>query len=497
LRSRIQVFVNTDKTKTEPWEAFVVYRVREMLRREQCFQDQFADATTSQPVLYEGYDNSPFDPIIPLFRNTESGDPVHDATYSKVWEQIMVHFESFLRMEAGHSNVKLFTLKPVKNKEGEVKVKYADDKKNERPYSAIRISLVHTPHSCRATFATNRQGLLSLSDTAELLGHANTVVTAHYTKPSIEQLSVRLRNSDESITNEFLNFDGDSEAIIRADKPDSALSNSFYKNRTGTVHKFKFMPSITLWSTTDLEKYQGEGLRLLQDGPMSRIIFRETHVCPVGEECPSDIVEKIGEAKRCGICPLAMKCIDHLTAIAAKCNQLVERIGYQTKHKDRLIARNEPTVVLDEIFDSIEIDTNELLGWKTSNEMLEKLRIDATCESDLYLMHVDEPEIVRKHLERVSRSSNTVEFLLQRIADSNAYPRLSSPYIEASASQIRKQILAGRSLDSIGVWSEDPDNIRATANMLNIIMKSKGLSIADMAKQLKFTIEARPGSLLA
>ena len=325
------LLVNTDKTKTESWEPPVVYRVREMLQREQDFQMQFSDAKAFAPVLYEGSDVTPFAPIVPLFRKPDSGKPVHDTIYSNVWQQLMVHFESFLRTQAGYTHIKLYSIKPVLTKDGAVKINYADEERMERPYSVLTISLVHTPHACRVTFATNRQGLLTLSDRAELLGHANEIVTAHYTKLSAEQLADSLQASDESITSDFLAFDANAADHIRADKEDSALARSFHSNRSGTIKKFKFIPSIALWSTKDVEAYQTEGVRLLQEGPMSRIRFRETHICPVGEECPSDIIEQIGEPKRCGICPLAMKCIDHLTAMTAKCNQLVERIKYLHK----------------------------------------------------------------------------------------------------------------------------------------------------------------------
>ena len=56
------------------------------------------------------------------------------------------------------------------------------------------------------------------------------------------------------------------------------------------------------------------------------IRWHDTHVCPVGNQCPAEVIANIGAMNRCGICPLAAKCIDHLPAIDAKQSELHERI---------------------------------------------------------------------------------------------------------------------------------------------------------------------------
>src|SRR5450830_1039293 len=77
------------------------------------------------------------------------------------------------------------------------------------PYCPISIRVTHTPHACRATFATNRQGegTLELSDCADLLGHEGLQTTAHYTKFSAEQLEERLQRSDVALLSDYSIFD--------------------------------------------------------------------------------------------------------------------------------------------------------------------------------------------------------------------------------------------------------------------------------------------------
>lgn len=475
------LLVNTDKTKTNSWRTYVVHRVRDLMRRQEAFQAQFADADAYGPVEYEGLDTSPFDSIQPLFRATHSGQPLSDTLYAKTWVRLLVDFEAFYREVTGEQHVRMYKLKPRLKIDGTPVINW-DGEAQERPYCAISTLAIHTPHACRATFATNRKGVLELSDAAELLGHSNEVVTAYYDKPSENDLRQRLHESDTAIVADFTQFQLNSDVHVRADKPDSALVKSFNRNRKATVKAFKFMEPISLWSTDD-SKSETTGITLLREGPMSRIRFRETHICPVGEECPTDILEQIGEPRRCGICPLAMKCIDHLPAIAAKRNQLLERILFQQRRRKSLESAEEPEAVLDEIWGSIELNINELLGWQLSEEILERMRLDLTEDNEL-MLHVEKPDIVKRHLERVTKSSSTAELLLQRIADSNAYPSMTTPEVHLVASQVKRRLLAGQGLEILGFGDQSPDEINGVAAMLALMMKTQGLSMKQVAASL-------------
>lgn len=474
------LLVNTDKTRVHAWTTYVVHRVRDLLLREQRFQESFVDANRFGPVNYEGLESQPFDPIRPLFRAPDGAYPVGDHAYDSTWTKLMIDFGDFYRAATGEQHVRMVRLKSRLNPDGTPVIRSSEDR-DAASYCAVSILAIHTPHACRATFATNRQGILELSDVAELLGHSDVVVTAHYTKPSGELLRHQLQESDAAIVADYSMFDASSEGYIRADRPESALVRSFSRDRKETVERFRFMGPIALWSTDD-SKDEAEGQKLLMEGPMSRIRFRETHICPVGEECPSDIIEQIGAPRRCGACPLAMKCIDHLPAIAAKKNQLLERIKYQHKRREILECSGEPTAVLDEVWEDLELDINELLGWQLSEEILLSL-----CKREQEegardnVLHVDRPDIVRRHLQKIARSCNRTELVLQRIADSNAYPTLSTPHVQAAAGRLKRRLLAGRKADEIETWTDDFEDLRSTAKLLSIMMKSSGKSLNDVA----------------
>jgi hypothetical protein len=94
---------------------------------------------------------------------------------------------------------------------------------------------------------------------------------------------------------------------------------------------------------------------------------------------------------------------------------------------------------------------------------------------------VDRPDIVRRHLQKIARSCNRTELVLQRIADSNAYPTLSTPHVQAAAGRLKRRLLAGRKADEIETWTDDFEDLRSTAKLLSIMMKSSGKSLNDVA----------------
>jgi hypothetical protein len=488
-----RLLVNTDKTKVDSWAPPVVFRVRNILKREAAFQQLFVDFDSFDPVPYEGLDSSPFGPIRPLFRAPSSGNPVADQIYSRIWVSLLVDFEGFYKQVTGERHVRLYYMRGIRTPDGQPVVKYTGVG-DAHAYCPISVLAVHTPHSCRATFATNRQGqgILELSDVAELLGHEGIATTAHYTKFSAEQLEERLQRSDAALLGDYSIFDvGGDSGYVRPDKLDSALVQSFSKDRDATVTAFRFMPPMALWSIEDESLQQHDGMTLLRTGPMSHIQFKETHICPVGEECPADILKHIGAPKRCGMCPLAMKCIDHLPAIAAKRNQLVERIRFLQSKRHQMETAQEPAASLDTVWDEIQLDINELLGWKFSEEVLGSMHAQAQQNTDATpRFHVERPDIVRRHLRLVTRQCDRTEFLLQRLAESSAYPSMTSPQVQMAAALLRRRFSAGQGLDDLAGLSGENDDVRAAAAMIGTLMKASGLTMKEVAALL--TSAAQP-----
>jgi hypothetical protein len=305
-------------------------------------------------------------------------------------------------------------------------------------YCDTKISLIHTPHSTRASFITSRSGLLPVEIIADLVGHNNRATTIYYTVESVADIERRVIEA----ANEIWQPDLSNPVHIRADRVNSRLRESFGRDRSKTELAFGFR---TLGLLAD-DRPDGDGIALLRSSPMAQIVFRETHICPVGEACPTDVIDNIVEPRRCGVCPLAVKSVDHLPAIGAKMRHLLEQLQQSGDLLALMRLRGEPVATLQEITDRRRLDIAEYEGWKAAvhslMEALEQLE-----ETDPKQLQVGMPEAVERHLRMVSRDAEASEFILARLVDSRTYSAFETPLIRSQAAQLRQRLLSsGRAI---------------------------------------------------
>jgi hypothetical protein len=246
----------------------------------------------------------------------------------------------------------------------------------------------------------------------------------------------------------------------------------------------------------DSTKEDSSGLALLRATPMSQIVFRETHICPVGELCPPEIILELGGQRRCGICPLACKCVDHLPAIAAKQRQLLDRIQSSREDYVRLSKLGDEISELAEIYDAYEADFQEFLGWRLSEEILEDMRMQLGAQSET--LHAAEPEIIRRHLTRVVKMSSQQEFVLRRIVEANVYPTLATDRLRLQALKLKRKVMAGL-IDAGSLnGSEDDshDDIVSLSRFILIVLKSKNLTLEQLSESLTQPLPRRRNSAI-
>ncbi len=465
------LFLNTDKSHNE-WQNFMTWRARRSMCAERCFQDSLVDMNAMTEVAYEDRENSRFLPIQPLFRSERGAKPVSDGTYSTRWVTLLYGFQVFYNQKSGVDlSGKADALELVKLREGA---------KQSGTISAMYFA-IHTPHACRSTYATHKDGDLELSEIASQLGHSNTVITNRYQVPSAKRLIKKLKEIDDR-TMGLATYApmGLEDAYLHPEHEGSSVRIAFDKNRDNAISNYGFVSGISLWSLSDLDE-DTPALELLRKSPSSVIKWHSTHICPVGNQCPREVVANAGEGNRCGICPLATKCVDNLPGIEAKQNELLERIRTAAARISLLTGRDGVQAELDALHRSMQADTRELLGWKLSAEILRtKLREHEGMDVGY---HADQPELVRKQLQLVTRSQPDSEFFLQRIAESNTYPSLESAEVRAKAIRYTRLMLAtqGR-LDEAAYLDVQPHTELAVfAALVKPFVDAKKLSISDLA----------------
>jgi hypothetical protein len=488
-----KLYVNTDKSKDKPWTTYIPWRLRRSLLAEQYFQQSVSDEFVGIAVPYEERANSRFAPVVPLFRSSHNASPYHDGTYSTYWKYFLLGFQIYFNSRVGYSS-RTPTGAPVMMPEPEdffVLVNNFDEETGEvivvegedGPYCAIAWHAVNSPHACRVTYATLRNGDMEVSEIAQQLGHSNDVTTSIYQVPSER----RLRNKLEQFERAHLqyDFDGSSEGFLHPDSPDSTLRQAFANNRDAAIDAFGFVNGVSFWDTSELNSDEDDALELLRKSPASVIKWHPTHVCPVGNQCPADIVPKIGGFQRCGLCPLAAKCVDHLPGIGAKKNELHEAIRISAHRIAGLEEKGKKDGMTDQLHRQMELDAKELMGWELAEQILHDQVAKLGSQPAIY--HADAPELIRRHLERVVRNRNESEFFLQRISEPNAYPSMETPEIRARAARYIRVILAkaGRLEEAATAEIEPFEELRAFASLVKPMADAKGFSLEDLATALK------------
>ena len=237
---------------------------------------------------------------------------------------------------------------------------------------------------------------------------------------------------------------------------------------------------LALQPGLDAEAESAGALEVLRALPMSQIVFRETHICPVGEHCPAEVIAETGSARRCGICPLDCKCVDHLPAIAAKQRQLLERAKASLEAYARLSQMDGQGSELGEIHDASGADFQEYLGWCLSED------IRQNSPEGLDQIHVARPEIVRQHLTRVVKRSSDQEFVLRRIVESNEYPTLATDDLRRQAVKMTKRLMAGviDTGDLLAAYDGDEDEIVGFARLVSTVMKANDYSLEQLGEAI-------------
>jgi hypothetical protein len=464
----VPLLVNTDKSKGGAWRTVVVRRAFDVLLREEAFQASLADGHVERFVTYENRFRSRFDPIVPLFRAPWSDFPATDGAYQNAWERLLVGFCNWAQRAIPEAEVRpMWRFAPdVDAITGKPRETLYTDGDGTWRCSPLKMRLTHTPHSARSSFISARSGVLPLDVTGWLVGHRNTATTAHYTVEDDREVGRKVLEAANALWQPIV----DDPVHIRADKVGSALRTSFETDRAGTAKAFGFQTLALL----NEETAGTDGVDRLRTTAMASVVFRETHVCPVGEECPADVLDAIVEPRRCGLCPLAVRCVDHLPSIGAKARQLLERIEEAGGLVARMQARREPATTVEEVQSRRRLDVLEYEGWRTASEMLARTLRDLEGEPEATFI-VGKPDAVRLHLRMVTRDCDVSSFLMHRLVDAATHSAFETEALRVKAAQLRQRLLTSAGAAAREAESYDVDPIAGLLSSLRVVLRARGV----------------------
>lgn len=452
-----RLYVNTDKAKSKGWTPYVNFRVIEVLRQQRAWRALIEEPGFKGRVYYNNNPESKWGSFLPLFSHSFDGRPHTDAFYSSCWFKLLGGLQDLLRT-VGEDGIKLVRFLPRN-------VTYADPDIDEqlREYGSkqkriceVSIKSDITPHSARVSVVSHAIGILPADLIGQNLTGQTEATVYHYVVPDEEEtlaeqvrqnLALRQKGYDQGYEAMLEASPGSRSPYIKADDVNSNLSKSLKSN---------FEETVSAYGCISLGFGEGSktGLDVLRDTRNVGAVENKTEICPYGNQCPAEVVNQLKGWRRCGPCSYAVRSIDHLPAITAKTRQVLEGLAEIEARIAVADGSNDYTYdELDALEQSRDVLAEDLAAWQMAAEVLEIMRQRIAAGESTKSWHVQKPEIIEKDLRRALFPTNTTEYVLTRLQESEAFPMLESPQIRARFDLLRRHLLA------------NTGNVRAAFNM--------------------------------
>ena len=490
-----QLFVNTDKQMTKPWIPIVSFRVIEILRAQREWCELIEDVEFHCEHFYNKNPKTKWPKFRPLFAYTKDGKPHPDDMYGEVWGAVLCGLQGITQelLGIGDGRRLLRLLPPGHTPSDSVLVEKL------RAYGAgftkmgqscpLRVYTDSTPHSSRSSVVSQYISFLP----ADLIGRRITgqkpATVAYYVQVDpdvLEDDQVRqaarmreaaLRNAFEPIVTE----ERSTTAYIHADQVNSRLARSMRADINETIIAHGGI-------SISFNERRKVGLDLLRETSPTNVAFNKTEVCPYGNNCPPNIVKELEGMRRCGLCPYAVRFIDHLPAVVARKRQVADAVdGLES------VLASDPTKLNSkystEELEALEADRcrlcEDLTSWILVEEVLEVMRQRIAAGRDTRKWTAQRPEIIERDLRRVSVQTTESEYILARLGECIAYPMLESVQIRARFDLLRRELLAraGKVREAFAGSSIDP--AAECAGMLRSLVESRGLTLLQVASLLE------------
>lgn len=489
------LYVNTDKQMTKPWTPHVNFRVIELLRAQRQWCELIDSKEFHSEHFYNDNPMTKWPKFRPLFAYTGMGAPHGDAKYINAWKSVLCGLQGLMPelSEFGQSRRLLHLLPPgFEPGDADLSTKldqYGASFMKMGDSCPLRVQTASTPHSARVAVVSQYITFLPTDLIGKYITGQKAGTVAYYVYLEKEDLEVeqvhqaaRMRNAILKSTFEpFLKGGGASTTFIHADNVNSNLARSMRSNLEETIAAHGGM------CISFSERAKG-GVDLLRETGCAEVAFNKTEVCPYGNNCPADVVKELNGLRRCGLCPYAVRFIDHLPAVMAKKRQVADAVD----ELQSVLAADAKT--LNAKYTPAELDMFEaerarlcedLTGWMLNEEVLEVMRQRIASGQDSRNWTVQRPEIIERDLRRVSVQTSESEYLLARLGECIAFPILESSQVRARFDLLRRELLAraGKIREAFALSPVDPT--LEYAGMLKSIVASRGLNISQIASLLE------------
>lgn len=489
-REFAELHVNTDKAKSNAWKSFVNFRVIDVLRHQRAWRELIDEPGFNKKVFYNNNPESKWGSFYPLFSYSSDGRPHPDELYSSCWSRLLGGLQDLLGT-VGERGIRLIRFLPpgVAFGDPDMVEKLREYGSSQSRICQLSIKSSITPHSARVSVVSHAIAILP----ADLIGRYWTGQTEatvyHYVVPDEDEtyaeqqrqnLALRHLGYEQGYEEMLRATPGRKSPYIKANDVNSNLSKSLRANLEETITAYGCI-------SLSFGEESKTGMDVLRETRAIGAVENKTEICPYGNQCPAEVVEDLKGWRRCGPCHFAVRSIDHLPAITAKIRQVLE--GLSEVEVRIAAADNGEDFTADEL-DALEqnreVLTEDLTAWQMAAEVLEVMRQRLTSGESTKSWHVQEPEIIERHLKRALFPTGTTEYVLARLQETEAFPMLESPQIRARFDLLRRQLLANTGNIRAALKLEPSTNPAAEClGLLRSIVAAHRLTLADLKKMLE------------
>lgn len=463
------LFVSSDKSHGE-WTAVVSRHVIDVMRRQEEWYDSCSLPSYAEALWYGGKENSRFGKYRPLFRRP--GEVTSDSHWKnyRYFPMYMLILQYFIREVIGDDDCD-----PLVYLKGEGGNKVDINFYDESLLNTIAMDELgspHTPHALRAGFVSEAIRFLPPSIIGQFMTGQTEELVWYYAIFDGQSLPDHHKLMADYLQRNM-------NALSQGDAPELAKACLDMHARLMSSIKSDPIRAIDthgLVSLTGVSE-QESGIEVLRAKRYTELAYNRCHICPFGNRCPKEVVEKIGVGRPCALCPYAIRGVDHLRAISAEKDKSKEMmfgiISLIEEYKARKKSAQHPQM-LEDLNDEYDRVAREAFAL----EAIEQQLYSMATRGQLKELFTSSKSAVVTCYERASLSED--EHVIKRLIDVQNFPDVTSPHLDKKFAHMRASMLVknGRAKELLNHSDRSPAH--QLSSQIGGMLSSGVLTVKDV-----------------
>ncbi|MEH8173547.1 hypothetical protein [Aeromonas veronii] len=500
----VDLYVNTDKAKTEPYTSQIPGHVMRLLDRAARLRMKVNRVGFNEPIHYNGESSSKWPTILPLLQRT----PLNTSHYhnsqrcreSSFLLHLLLEFEKCLL--AHNKKMILENREPIdfesslywlplyanqatfRNTKNFVHAEqdYTATLRNKstgvgHAFTPLKRAVIWTPHSLRVTFDSVCSVLASPKAVGEICTGQSEKVVGYYTINTHEESAlIRSIHDASGLKKQF------PPSILDQNRNETARIASINEIRVDEneyLKRHEQGTAINDFGCHSMSSIAVSGMRspieTLSQASANEISFNRTHICPFNNECPKDVIAALAGEKCCAICPYAIICCDHAVAIGVELKRLGDiavDLTKQIKNGSNLLNAEKESLKRDR-----QLIIKSVSGWYARHQFL-----STHINSRNFYTGSKNDKLV-KHISGSFSGQNIID----RLIESDGVSTMTSPKLEREASKLNRQLTAlmNKNIEAIEILEDNSNSEAEVAlRLIKIICNTNKISETQLAKKL-------------